>query len=227
MRRYGIIRASVKGDKELNQDAIRFMEDGDLLVLALADGVGSAPMSHHGAKAACRAVTDTVRKSRRGATPLSSAEIVHRWEDLLGRKGLHPEECWTTSSFVIVNRAANRISMGHVGDCRIVVRADGKTIDVREEKDFLNETEALGSHRYSGYRMTSVDYCEDYAALIVSDGIGDELEDETIPGLIDYFKDTYSHIPEHDRNYRLSLDIRRTLGRRNGDDKSIIFVWKD
>lgn len=227
MSEYGLIRTSIRGEKTVNQDAVRFLEYGDLLVLCLADGVGSAPMSRTGAKAACRAVMDTVRRSRKESIPLSSTDIVHRWEDILDRKGLVASDCQTTSSFVIVNRGSRRISTGHVGDCRIAVKTDGRFFDVYEEKDFLNETDALGGRKRQAYRMSSMDYEEDYSVMIVSDGIGDELEEDSLPLLLDYFKETYSRFPVRERNYRLSLEVRSALGTKNGDDKSIICLWKD
>jgi serine/threonine protein phosphatase PrpC len=227
MSGYGLIRTSIKGDKTVNQDAIRFLEDGDLLVLCLADGVGSAPMSREGARAACKAVTDMVRKSQRASTPLSSTDILRRWKLILDKKGLDAADCQTTSSFVIVNRGARRISTGHVGDCRIAVKTDGRFFDIHEEKDFLNETDALGGRKPQAYRMSNMDYHDDFAVMIASDGIGDELEESTLPMLLDYFKDTYSRIPARERNYRLSLEVRCALGHKNGDDKSIICLWKD
>ncbi len=221
------IKTSIKGDKPINQDAILTYEDDTLIVLALADGLGSAPYSHKGAKAICRSVVKNVRMSILASSPLSGTNIVNYWDDLLRMKGLNPQDCLTTSSFVLINKKDKKVTTAQIGDSQIYLISDGCFVDNAKEKDFANITECIGPGNSVKYSVTGHHFEDSIRVLIASDGICDELEPNTIPAMTDYLVERYSAIPKGKRNLALSGEVRRSFSKRNSDDKSMIFLWNE
>lgn len=222
-----IIKTSIKGKKAVNQDAVRVFSDGPVSVFCVADGLGSAIESGFGSKMACRAVVDCVRKARKCGLSLSSKSIFDRWLFLVSKRGCSPGDCMTTCSFAIVNRNTCKITLGKIGDSAVYTFIDGNMVSARESKDFLNETEAIGDGSSTQFVSQSYHYDNSFEILLATDGICDELDDETIPGLVEYLKNKYYLVPERIRNIRFYQEIRSVIGNKNYDDKSIIFAWKD
>ena len=227
MKGYSSIKTSIRGDKPVNQDAILTYEDDALIVLTLADGLGSVPKSDLGSKAICQSVIQNVKLSTRTSSPLSGANIVNYWDTSLRMKGYNPQECLTTSSFVLVNKKEKRVTAAQIGDSQIYLIPDGIYEESSTEKDFANVTECIGVGQSAKYCIRSVRFDNCIRVLIASDGICDELEPNAIPELAEYLVNRYSAIPEKKRNLALSGEVRRSFSRRNSDDKSMIFLWSE
>jgi len=227
MSGYASIKTSIKGDKSVNQDAILTYEDATLVVLALADGLGSAPCSEKGSRTICRSIVSAVRKSILTSAPLSGTNIVDYWEAQLRMKGFNPQDCLTTSSFVLINKKNKKVTAAQIGDSQIYLILDGIFIDNTKEKDFANITECVGSSNGVKYSITSHFFENTIRTLIASDGICDELEPNSIPLMADYLVKRYSAIPKRRRNLALSGEVRRSFSKRNSDDKSMIFLWNE
>ena len=132
----------------------------------------------------------------------------------------------TTSSFVFVDMKRRKIISGQLGDGLIAVRADGKFQSFNaSEKDFINETECLGSSKDSSYLIRECEYQEDYNFLIATDGIGDELVLDKMDLLFEYLKRKYTRIQSSKRNSLLRSEILKTMSNKNNDDKTMIFAW--
>lgn len=218
-----IIKTSLRGAKPVNQDAIRVYSDGALIGLCVADGLGSSPHSEVGSRLACQSFMDCVRKSRKHGLPLVFSDISNKWKALVTNKGFSTDECLTTCSFVLVDTVTNRILEAHVGDSGTILCIDGTVCDLREEKDFLNETQPLGR---APFKVSRWKYEKDFCILMASDGISDELDTEKLPELLDYFREKYETIASNRRNILFSSEIRGSLSKKNNDDKSVICVWK-
>lgn len=227
MSGFSSIKTSIKGDKPVNQDAILTYEDDTLIVLALADGLGSAPCSDEGSKAICRSVVKNVRMSILTSSPLSGTNIVNYWDAMLRMKGLNPQDCLTTSSFVLINKKDKKVTAAQIGDSQIYLIPDGRFIDNAKEKDFANITECIGPGNSVKYSVTGHHFEDSIRVLIASDGICDELEPNTIPAMTDYLAERYSAMPKGKRNLALSGEVRRSFYKRNSDDKSMIFLWNE
>lgn len=221
------IKTSIKGDKPINQDAILTYEDDILIVLALADGLGSVPCSDKGSKAICRSVVKNVRRSILTSSPLSGTNIVNYWDALLRMKGLNPQDCLTTSSFVLINKKDRKVTATQIGDSQIYLILDGASLIMSREKEFANITECVGPGYNIKYSVTSHHFEKSIRVLIASDGICDELDPNTIPAMTDYLVERYSAIPKGKRNLFLSGEVRRSFSKRNSDDKSMIFLWNE
>lgn len=221
-----VIKTSIKGKKAVNQDAVRFYSDGPVSVFCVADGLGSAMESGYGSRMACRAVVDSVKMARKYNLSLSSKSIVDRWLSMVSKRGFSPRDCMTTCSFVIVNQQNCKVTIGKIGDSAVFAIIDGIMVSERESKDFLNETEALGDGCLRQFVTNSFNYADSFRILLASDGICDELDNESIPSLLEYLRDNYSSVQKRLRNRRFYNEIRSTIGNKNYDDKSIIFAWK-
>lgn len=221
-----VIKTSIKGKKAVNQDAVRVYSDGPVSVFCVADGLGSAIESGYGSHMACRAVVDCVKRARKYNISLSSKSIVERWLSLVSKRGFSPRNCMTTCSFVIVNQQNCKVTIGIIGDSAVYAALDGVMVSERESKDFLNETEALGDGCLRQFVTSSFNYTDSFQILLASDGICDELDNDSIPSLLDYLRDSYNSVHKQLRNRRFYNEIRSTIGNKNYDDKSIIFAWK-
>lgn len=221
------IKTSIKGDKPINQDAILTYEDNFMVVLALADGLGSAPHAREGSKAICRAVVKNVRKAVLSGAHLSGTNIVRWWDTYLRKNGLNPKECLTTSSFVLINKQENKVTSAQIGDSQIYIVNDGTYEPNNLEKDFTNITECVGNGGAVRYSVKNYLFQNSIRILIASDGICDELDPDSIPQMTDYLVSRYASIPRRKRNLLLSADVRRSFSRLNPDDKSMIFLWNE
>ena len=221
------IKTSIKGDKPVNQDAILTYEDDVLIVLALADGLGSVPYSDKGSKAICRSVIKNVRMSILTSSFLSGTNILNYWDALLRMKGFKPQDCLTTSSFVLINKKDKKVTAAQIGDSQIYLIMDGRFIYSMKERDFANITECVGPSNGVKYNVTGYHFENSIRVLMASDGICDELEPNTIPAMTDYLAERYSAISDARRNLVFSGEVRRSFSKRNSDDKSMIFLWNE
>lgn len=225
--KFATIKTSIRGDKPVNQDAILTYENDALIVLALADGLGSAIHSDRGSNAICRSVITNVKIANRTSSPLSGTNILNYWDTSLRVRGFNPQDCLTTSSFVVINKQTKKVTAAQIGDSQIYLVLDGKLIYNATDKDFANITECLKPGIAVKYDVNSFHFEKSIRVLITSDGICDELEPNAISDMTDYLIGRYSSIPQRKRNLALSVEIRRSFSKRNSDDKSIIFLWNE
>lgn len=225
MSEFSVIKTSIKGDKPINQDAVLFYENDVLIVLALADGLGSAPHSAQGSLAICRTVIKNVKRAMRFSKPLSVAKIKADWRTSLQKKGLKPSECLTTSSFVIINKREKKVTTAQIGDSQIHIITDDVTKESLAQKDFANITDCIGDQKDVHYNTNTLFYNKSIRVLITSDGICDELESGKIPIVFANLVNCYSSIPQRNRNAALSREVRNSFSKLNSDDKSMIFLW--
>lgn len=221
------IKTSIKGDKPVNQDAILTYEDDTLIVLALADGLGSVTSSDKGSMAICRSVIKNVKMSIQTSSPLSGTNIINYWVTSLRMKGLNPADCLTTSSFVLVNKKTQKVTTAQIGDSQIYLVIDGQLIDYAKDKEFSNITECIGPNKAVRYDINTLHFEKSLRILVASDGICDEFVPSTVQVMMEYLAERYSAIPKKSRNMALSRDVRKSFSRLNSDDKSMVFVWNE
>lgn len=126
--------------REPRQDArqVRCVRDGDVIIVVVADGAGSAAQGGTGAAVVCRLLAmQAVDELKRTAVTDLKADLLHDWidtaRDLLGngaaRRGRSLRDYATTLLLAISD--GRRTITAHVGDGAIVVRqADEGTWDV-------------------------------------------------------------------------------------------------
>ena len=80
-----IIQASIRGDKEEgipNQDYIEIVENEEVLIATVSDGLGSSKHSLDGAKLACKTIIEEVTNFKRTTDlHLLNEQIKRSWEN--------------------------------------------------------------------------------------------------------------------------------------------------
>lgn len=225
-----IIQASVRGNKEEeipNQDFIQLMENDDILIATVSDGLGSSKHSLDGAKLACKTVIKKIIDFQLTTElQILNEQIKTVWESEINKLPYSIKDYRTTNSFVAVSKKDKKIIVGQLGDVLISIRIDGLFRYLRStSKDFSNETDCLGSGRKENFNLALYEFGHSFDFLIASDGIGDELETGKIESLHDYFKSKFKHIDASKRNDVLKQDIENFVTEKNNDDKSLVFIW--
>lgn len=219
----------IKSDGVPNQDSILIYEDNKLLITTVSDGLGSSINSLEGAQLACKVVVDYFREDDRSISPaFLSKTIPQEWKKLISERAGDRRDYRTTNSFVIILKHEKKIIIGRLGDVLVAIRVDGLFIPISSfEKEFINETECLGSNGNPEYEILLHDFQKSFEFLIASDGIGDELVNDKVELLFDYLKTKYASIKNNERNDLLIKEILQTLTDKNNDDKSLVFAWSN
>lgn len=225
-----IIQASIRGDKEEgipNQDYIEIVENEEVLIATVSDGLGSSKHSLDGAKLACKTIIEEVTNFKRTTDlHLLNEQIKRSWENEIYQISDFINDFRTTNSFVAVLKKEKKIIVGQLGDVLISLRIDGLFRYLQSEsKDFSNETECLGSRKSGNYYLTEFDFSNSFDFLMATDGIGDEVETDKIESLHDYFISKFMHVKASLRNDVLKQEIEDFVNKKNNDDKSIVFIW--
>ncbi len=230
MKAYNVIYASCKGQKEdyPYQDYIKVTETDGYFLAALADGLGSSKQSSRGACLICDVLADMFSKFDRETSSVANVlqDAIEEWYKRLEQKEVNAKECLTTSSLLFVDKLSGKAAFGHIGDSLIAFRkGDGPIQSLSEEKDFLNETECIGTSIHPRYTIEELEIDSTLDFIIASDGLGDELIVEKMDQLFNYFIVKYSRIKSDKRNRTLKLELSETMQNKNNDDKSVIFGW--
>ena len=227
---YNLIYASCKGQKEDRpyQDYIKVSDTDKYLLAALADGLGSSKQSSRGACLICEILSELFSKYSPEETTVTDIlqTSIEEWYNRLSQKDVDYEECLTTSSVLFIDKLSNKATFAHIGDSLIAFREDdGLVVSISEEKDFLNETECIGTTKYPKYKINEIIINSTLDFIIASDGFGDELITEKTDQLFNYFIVKYSRTSPDKRNKILKQELSAVMNDKNKDDKSIIFGW--
>ena len=227
---YNIIYASCKGQKEDHpyQDFIKVSETDEYLLATLADGLGSSKQSSRGACLICDVLTDLFSRYNRELYSVTDVlrEAIEEWYKRLEQKEVNHKECLTTSSVLFVDKHSHRASFAHIGDSLIAFRRGEESVQaLSEEKDFLNETNCIGTSKHPQYEIDEVEIDTTLDFISASDGFGDELIVDKMDQLFNYFIVKYSRTKPEKRNKALKIELSSTMKDKNNDDKSVIFGW--
>lgn len=140
-----------KADKPKNGDACDYtvlLDNGKIVAMALADGVGSKPCDYLASATAVQAFlthfadnnTQTNIKTRMQAACVHANHQVHR----------SPADCTgmlTTFVAVVLNTAHNELYYTSVGDSRVYRQHQGKLIQLSQD-DSIDKTETVGGQTH-------------------------------------------------------------------------------
>lgn len=220
------LNVSVKGPGHLlcglpNQDAsyVSYVPSGWLAVVC--DGMGSKPYSQIGARQACRAVADTIKKSSFsiGSKDLIKA-IYQLWLTYLGRT--KPNEAVTTCLFCWLS---------HEGEARTFQLGDGliiisdKAHDNAETNSFGNETTGLGkSTKFSDWNVTDHKLKPGDVVALMTDGISEDI----YSGMeMEFLYEIYKNIENksiRQAKFWLKNEFRNWATPNHQDDKSLALL---
>ena len=166
MRAASVTGASHQQRNEGGQDAVahRALDDGRVVV-AVADGAGSAPLSAEGSRAAVDAVIDAVA----GGAALDEA-----FDAAAAALGDEPADRATTLLLVVLSHET--IDIGQVGDGHVVIRRLDGSYEIAgavdEAREYLNETTFLSSPSWRDELFTATLPANEVDAVaVMTDGL--------------------------------------------------------
>ncbi len=214
--KYVLIGLSVVGDgKKDNQDSFSFYYDENILIGVVADGLGSAIHSSEGARAACQASIEILKRS----TTNFPNELLSTWKEMISGNPLSYD---TTLKYVRIDKEG--INMGRIGDGWTCSLCNGSVIELKSENTFSNQTDSLMSCGMSDrFELKKVQLGEHFIIVISTDGFSEDINKDDVSS---FLKGIQIDI---DTDVELFTEkLEDTMNNwpisSNKDDKTVIFI---
>ena len=216
---YEILGTSVPGrvDK-VNQDSLGYCSDEDCLIAAIADGLGSMPLSQIGS----RAVIDSVFEVMAEESPGNIwKHIFECWESSIGDE---LEKYDTTCKFICIRE--DKVTIGSIGDGWMgMLNTDGYC-ELENTNSFTNRTDSICSPKM--LEKASILECDinDFLAFGLStDGFSEDFDRNSRE---EFLHDAYLTMSGNfsDCYFDLCSALHNWPVKTNGDDKTAILIRK-
>jgi serine/threonine protein phosphatase PrpC len=211
----------------------------DSVILAVADGISSAPHSHIGARVACRSAVDAIMRSlrRRGAGSvdwleimnLVSGELIREAAELLGKAHVTADaaaDCLGTTliaGYILQDAAELTINVARVGDSNSwMLKQDTyyPIFSVKNTDDLVSSVVSSLPIIPRDISISEASIENNSVLLLGSDGFGDPLgEGDGMVG--ELFADHLSAAPPP-RMFAQLLDFSRETF---DDDRTLVGIW--
>lgn len=205
--------------KEENQDSFEVFDDGSQIVLAVCDGLGSAPKSGTGSSVAAKCVTEVISSG----TEISQIYVktFELWKE---RIGCDLNDYDTTCKFIHITDGA--VKFGGVGDGWIAVRTSDGYHENVSDNIFSNQTDSLLSFDLkNAFRVTELEPAELETALISTDGFSEDIHKENgMPFLVE----AAASMKEDPETFmkEMASNLENWPVETNLDDKTVIFIQR-
>ena len=218
--------ASVRGSEHIrnnipNQDACFSKYDGNIIVLTVADGLGSREKSHHGSAIIGETVYYSFKKwIENGSIYLNKliSLIIQNWES----KFNNTNEYATTCLFTVIYK--NKIYVGQIGDGILsYIINDSVHILIKPNKEFANVTNSIANSLVNDWVVRSIDLNanDKIAILMATDGIADTLLTDKIGSFVNYMITNINKDIEYRNNFLEKLASEW----ESIDDKTISLIY--
>ena len=223
--------ASVVGPRHLsrseaNQDAVLLAGCRGGWLAAVADGLGSRPLSGIGAREACRAARRVLRREPRVAVePLLGA--VHRtW-----LQAIRPRSADSVATTLILGKVDDRgrALVAQIGDGLALVREGGRFRCLTPPREgFGNETMALtAEHRPDRWSWTRASLSQPGDGLVLmTDGVGDDLARDGLPDFMEALHRDVARRGRRRGGRWLAAELTDWATPMHGDDKSLVAIFR-
>jgi len=217
------------------QDAVCAIGTPRLGIVALADGAGSRPYSHHGARLAVETTTRFVHRSLDRLLALADRSPGRVAEQILAavlaahrrhvrRKGYSIEDLACTLMFAAIENG--QLLAGHLGDGVIGIRDNGtRALSVPDRGEFANSTYFVDSgsaaQRFRIYRQAVGPGC---GVLLMSDGTADSLYDRatgTLAPAAQRMLGWADHLRSKELGRVLRANLEQVFSLKTSDDCSL------
>ena len=209
-----------------NQDAWLARTWAEGAFVAVADGLGSRPLSHVGSQAACRSAGTALARWRtvdRAPVDLLLRSIHQDW-----RLFLHPQLPDTCATTCLLGAATGgRLTLAQLGDgLAAALLRDGHVTRLQPvERDFSNETTGLGLVRdLSAWRTAQLPAGDVVAVLLATDGVSEELDLDHLAALIAWLSSELRDLPVSQRSQRLGRELRALDAPGRVDDRTLAVI---
>ena len=218
---YLVVADSVKGQGKIeNQDSYKVLFQDETLVIALADGLGSASFSKEGADKAVSIATQMLLHEKKLGSV--SALLFSEWKD-----GLSGELSLYDTTLKFLKLTPESLFAGGVGDGIIALRNKGTIEHFSPEHTFSNQTDSLLSFDLKGkFLIYSFPAHDIDFALLTTDGISEDLD---LSQLEDFVKESSNSILQNAEGFEKEFHdlLNNWPIKTNQDDKTGIFVVKE
>ncbi|WP_312072183.1 protein phosphatase 2C domain-containing protein [Anaerotignum propionicum] len=209
-----------------NQDSVYIGKICDeTYCLVVSDGVSSCKWAKTGSEATIDTIRTLSTKIYHNEISIDDGDgikrfIVRDWKN-------HFDESWndygTTINFVIWSRGI--VLAGQIGDGLLIGVTDGENFLMTDmDENYSVETYALAEVVLkSSIQLTVRKNVNNLIAIAMTDGIGKEMNMESIYEFQDYFVDLIKNRDEETRNKEVELWMSQ-LNQKNDDDKTIALM---
>ena len=217
-RKYTIFAFSVMGDGKLeNQDSFDYYFDDSQIVVAVADGLGSATFSKEGSSLIVKLLISLITEG----VPYEkiALELLKRWKNTLN-SNLNLYD--TTIKFIHLKDGS--IVYGGIGDGWIALNYNKELISLNNNNAFSNQTDSILSfdlkNKFTIIKANEKDLLN---TIIATDGFSEDIEKDSGKPFMD---DIYKQIAKN--SHEFEEDMITTLNdwpiKSNKDDKTVVFL---
>lgn len=218
---YSVIACSVMGGGKIeNQDSYDIYYDDTQLIVAVADGLGSATYSKEGSSKIVKLLIDVLKEEVEDSK--IPFELLQRWKIAVnGNLNLYD----TTIKFVWVKNGT--IKYGGVGDGWIALNTKDELVSLCASNTFSNQTDSILSFDLKN-KFINKEISEKLVlnSLISTDGFSEDIEKENGKAFMD---DIYEQVKRDIVSFE--NDIMNTLENwpveSNKDDKTVVFIQRE
>ena len=200
-----------------NQDSFSLYSDDKQLIVAVADGLGSAAYSKEGSQKIVTVAIDIL--SRVDSYESISSEILQRWRD--GISG-SLNQYDTTLKFIKI--ADNKVVYGGIGDGWIAFSGSGGFISLTADNTFSNQTDSILSFDFNRKFIVEETHLDGIRmGLISTDGFSEDMDKENANQMLKEIEKELSEDAE-----AFVFELKQTLEHwpveTNRDDKTVVFI---
>ena len=202
---------------------------GDTTAISISDGMGSKPFAAIGARSAC---TSAIRAARLWAKATDvGPDWVCRWLEAQWRFSVapkQPQECAATCHLIAAHKNNCLIYAG-LGDGMALFQQGKKNVQclsTRPFGNFANETLGLGvDHRMTDWYHVRLPLSkEPWIAVLVTDGIADDLRPEKLDAFIKWLRSDIAGKPKAEQSTTLRRALREWPTPGHLDDKTVAVI---
>ncbi len=210
-----------------NQDALRLRGSQGGWFLAVADGLGSRPLSHVGSRLAVRLADKCLRRGLFERSPRDAIQDFYRaW--LTAVPSNDPSLMATTILAASVCEDG-RCNVVQLGDGLVLYRAGGDfCVLTGDRAGFANETAALGVTRsFGAWQHTSFALSQPRdGVILMTDGLADDLIPERLDGFFNRLIGAAAKRSRRNGKRWLARQLRAWPTPLHADDKTVGLIFR-
>ena len=222
-----VIGPSHEAQGSPNQDALRLRGSQGGWFLAVADGLGSRPLSQLGSRLAVRVADKCLRGGLFEQSPRDAIQDFYRaW--LTALPSNEPSSMATTILAASV-REDGRCSVVQLGDGLVLYRSGGVYgVLTGDRAGFANETVALGVTRsFGAWQHTSFVLSQPRdGVMLMTDGLADDLVPERLDGFFDRLIGVAAKQSRRNGKRWLARQLRAWPTPMHADDKTVGLIFR-
>ena len=212
-----VVACSVMGEGKIeNQDSVEIRKMNNGLIVAVADGLGSASYSKEGSQQAVKIVADLLIADDFTNFP---EKLVKQWKEKL-EGNIYQYD--TTIKFIYLKD--DKVVVGGIGDGWIALKGKNEVESFTVKSEFSNQTDSILSIDIKNKFWFKQLKLEEYNSMIIAtDGFSEDINKESG---YEFLKQVEEEIIRDINGFSMDLDntISNWPVETNKDDKTVVFI---